>query len=542
MTFLPIVARELRVAARRRGTYWVRTGAGLVLVAVGSWVFIMMRHDPPPTVTAVLFGSLTAGAILYALGSGVRSTADCLSEEKREGTLGLLFLTDLRGYDIILGKLAASSLNAAYGLLSVVPMLAIPLLMGGVTPGEWARMALVAVNTLFWSLSVGMFISALCRSGQRAATVTLLIILLLAAGLPLCGALFVMFGKTNKVNPLLLLTSPGSGFYLAFDSQYKLEGDWFWVSLAAQNALGWLCLILASLVVPRCWQDRPAGGQGLRWRERWQLWSYGATGDRTAFRRRLLEQNPFFWLASRVRLKTAFVWGFLGLLACVWLAGLAKFRRDWLSQLAYVLTGLSLNLILRCWFAGEASRQLAEERRNGSLELLLSTPLSVRDILKGQWLALQRQFLWPIGIALGLECLFLFLGAPELGINQNGWALFWCAVMAMFVADLVALYWVATWQGLIARNPARASSASLALVIGVPWGVIALVMLASVLWSSAGRSSGDPAMFFLGLWFSTGLLGDIIFGVQARNNLLRYFRVAAQPRYGRGTRWRAPHR
>jgi hypothetical protein len=66
-------------------------------------------------------------------------------------------------------------------------------------------------------------------------------------------------------------------------------------------------------------------------------------------------------------------------------------------------------------------------------------------------------------------------------------------------------------------------------------------MLASVLWSSGGRSSGDPAMFFLGLWFSTGLLADIIFGVQARNNLLRYFRVAAQPRYGRGTRWRVPH-
>ena len=32
----------------------------------------------------------------------------------------------------------------------------------------------------------------------------------------------------------------------------------------------------------------------------------------------------------------------------------------------------------------------------GSLELLLSTPLGVRDILRGQLLALRRQFLGPI--------------------------------------------------------------------------------------------------------------------------------------------------
>ena len=34
-------------------------------------------------------------------------TADCLSEEKREGTLGLLFLTDLRGYDIVVSSSSA---------------------------------------------------------------------------------------------------------------------------------------------------------------------------------------------------------------------------------------------------------------------------------------------------------------------------------------------------------------------------------------------------------------------------------------------------
>ena len=36
--------------------------------------------------------------------------------------LGLLFLTDLRGHDIVLGKLAATSLRAVFGLVAIVPV------------------------------------------------------------------------------------------------------------------------------------------------------------------------------------------------------------------------------------------------------------------------------------------------------------------------------------------------------------------------------------------------------------------------------------
>ena len=99
MTFLPIVARELRVAARRRGTYWVRSAAALVLIVVGTWYFLLPSGQPAHEMAMALFCMLTGSAALYCLFSGLRFTADCLSEEKREGTLGLLFLTDLKGYD-----------------------------------------------------------------------------------------------------------------------------------------------------------------------------------------------------------------------------------------------------------------------------------------------------------------------------------------------------------------------------------------------------------------------------------------------------------
>jgi ABC-type transport system involved in cytochrome c biogenesis permease component len=40
-----------------------------------------------------------------------------VSSEKREGTLGLLFLTPLTGMDIVLGKMACHSLQLGYGVV-----------------------------------------------------------------------------------------------------------------------------------------------------------------------------------------------------------------------------------------------------------------------------------------------------------------------------------------------------------------------------------------------------------------------------------------
>src|SRR5205823_6492965 len=104
---------------------------------------------------------------------------DCLSSEKREGTLGLLFLTDLKGYDVVCGKLAATSFRALYGLLALVPVLAVPLLMGGITSGEFWRMVLVLVNTFLFSLAIGVFVSALCQDARKAMGANFLLLLLL---------------------------------------------------------------------------------------------------------------------------------------------------------------------------------------------------------------------------------------------------------------------------------------------------------------------------------------------------------------------------
>src|SRR6266436_6391326 len=191
MTLLPIVERELRVASRRPTTYWLR-----FLLALGVWAlwFLLMTFGPsavPVNRGQMVFMSLGALTFAFCLLAGVILTADSLSQEKREGTIGLLFLTELKGYDVVLGKLMATSIHAFYGLGAVLPLLTYSMLVGGVTLGESCRLGLALLAALFFSLSVGMFVSAHSRDARQAMGRTLLALAASAVLLPVLGlALF----------------------------------------------------------------------------------------------------------------------------------------------------------------------------------------------------------------------------------------------------------------------------------------------------------------------------------------------------------------
>jgi hypothetical protein len=79
MTFLPIVQRELRVAARRSRTYWLRFFAALAVLVV--WIVLLLgtRRMTPAQLSQhilTMLGSLTLGFCMMA---GVFLTADCVS-------------------------------------------------------------------------------------------------------------------------------------------------------------------------------------------------------------------------------------------------------------------------------------------------------------------------------------------------------------------------------------------------------------------------------------------------------------------------------
>src|SRR5215510_1107446 len=179
MPALPIVERELRVAARNRETYWSRSGVVLGLGLL--WIPGLLGSLGTTTEinTFVFNGMLWAGFAVSCL--AFLFTADAISRERREGTLGLLFLSEVRVGDVLLGKIGSCGFKGLCMLAAFLPMLMIPVLAGGVTGGEAFREGLVLLNTFWFSLCVGLWASARSEEASKAimeaiAVVTVVVI------------------------------------------------------------------------------------------------------------------------------------------------------------------------------------------------------------------------------------------------------------------------------------------------------------------------------------------------------------------------------
>lgn len=528
MTFLPIVGRELLEASRRRGTYWMRLASAAAGLIIGGWVMLMMQRQPPAELGMALFIGISVAAYIYCLFIGVFRTADCLSEEKREGTLGLLFLTDLKGYDIVFGKLAATSLNAFYGILALFPVMAIPLLVGGVTIAEFWRVVLAAMNLLFFSLAVGMFCSAISRDERRAMVVAFLIVLFFAGGFPFLAAICHEWQPARPLYHYVFIPSPGYAAATAFDYPFnKWPFNHFYPSVVFTHVLSWGLLVAASLIVPRTWQDKALTAEQVRRREKLNRWQLGSTEKRRNFRQRLLALNPFYWLAARHRTKPFAVWSFLAVIAFIWMLGLIFNPHDWKDEGAYFWTAILVHTILKFWVVTEACRRFSLDRQSGALELLLSTPITVKEIVRGQWMALERQFAGPVFVVLVVDFIFLLAGRHESSL-----VMMWVVGMVIFVVDLLTLSWVGMWRGLNSRRPNRASAAALVRVLVLPWMVFLMLMTLIALTNLFGRrnSSWDGHSAIL-LWTAICLVFNAVFGLPARRRLMEEFRQVATQRF-----------
>ncbi len=394
-------------------------------------------------------------------------------------------------------------------------------------------MVLVLTNTLFFSLAAGMWISSMSLHERKTVGATIILVLFITGGIPLCGLWFDYYLLTPPHDgpPIFaLLPSPAYAFGLTIATWFKQVIDPnFWWSLLTTHLLSWGLLALASARLPHAWQEKPASLTSVRWQERWKQWSYGGPAERNAFRERLMNVNPFFWLAGRDRLKPAYVWGFLGLMALAWLWGLAELKNDWLEQAVYVMTALALHTVLKIWLASEACQRLNQDRQSGALELLLSTPLNVTEILRGQLLALKRQFFYPVVVVLLVDMLFLLSQR-----DHDQWVLVWQAGMVILIADLYTLSWVSMWLGLKTKNTNRAAGLAVGRILVLPWVIFYVVgVTVDQLPGRHFTSNNDTPII---AWFLIAIITDIIFCARAKHKLRRSFRSLATQRFESGKR------
>ena len=466
MPCLSIIERELRVAGRRRATYRIRFWAVLVLLGIFAWNIIAWKDRVGSTAEQgrQIFAILGLWAFFYAASIGVIVTADSVSEEKREGTLGLLFLTDLKGYDVIYGKLVANSVNVVYGLVALLPILGIPLLLGGVTLVQFLKLILALLSTMVLSLSTGILVSTYSREERKAMFFSILAMLALT-----CLPFLFMFWISEAMQWISnrdvwhgLLLSPG--FAVGMSVSDAMPTGWppvsYWYSILWTWLLSAVFLARASAKIPHSWDESLPAPKLVRL----MLSEITVTRLRSnGPSRHLLDRNPFLWLALRGEASPRHVWWFVIATLSIWFLGWLGYGSFMLDEDVLSPTVLLLHGFLKIWIAGEASRRFVEDRRNNSLEFLLSTPLTVRQILQGQWLALARQFGAPIAVLLAWDTVLAF------GIHRTAQLQTHLGMMFFLVADFITLSWVGMWLGLKSKGRGRALLLALGWVLLLPW-------------------------------------------------------------------------
>jgi len=453
MNVWPVIVREVRVQARQKFTYSLRMlGAATVLGGLILWA---LSHGLLPGQGGRIF-VYVHGALLWAIWILVPlSTADCVSREMREGTLGLLLLTHLTARDIVFAKGLAHGLRALTLWLAALPIVVIPFLMGGL---PWQSVVLsCAINfaSLALALAASVLASSYCREWHRSLALAMLIgaFLVVAYGVVLLVGVF--FGFAPYIPSLAwqnLLTQPPplEGFLTGAlmmvsgaDNVWAMAASRF-SSLAQRGAIVALAvvtllsllgagglLLIAARSISRGWQEQSRSARMAKleqifctpmfWTSLLQQWM-----------RWKLNRNPIGWLEQRTWSGRLVMWS--------WLAVLVGFYSTLVSSGGFYLHHFQPIQVALAWLlmvsvAATASGSFRRERESGVLELLLVSPLNCWQIISGRVRGMWAQFAPAVALLIGV---WLFVATFE--HNVNGWEGVWFSV-SFLTLPVIGLYY-----------------------------------------------------------------------------------------------------
>jgi hypothetical protein len=448
-------------------------------------------------------------------------TSDAISAERRGGTLGLLFLTRVKPFDVLLGKFGSAGTAAVCALIAFAPILMLPILAGGVTFLESLRHGLVLLDALFLALATGLWASA--RGHEWVATIRCAAVLLLTLVL-------VPWGLEVWLPPPFKLTiglfSPLVTARSAGDAACKISQVPFWTSLLAVQSLGWLLLVGAGVRLRR--------SQSREQPETLSFPAQIATGCMRSTKPGHLRQSigdftaPLEWLMARRPGVRGTIWAAAFVQISYTLCAVVLGRMIGISSpstiaLASWLPSWAFGGISTALFAWAVSRFFIESRQTGEFEMLVTTPIGAETIVPAQWRFLKRAVRWPVLLMLIPNIIWflntsLFATSNEALLLSFGQLCYLCSV----VAGIVSLCWLGLWFGSRARSQAAAILWTLCWVKLVPY---LFNLFWFFLWNALPHHGLVPQSIYrsLPLWIPTflTLCYYVVLAVVVRHELLR---------------------
>ena len=412
MVCLPLIDRELRVATRKHRPAAARLKVA-ALAAAGSVVFLLLGTlSGRPSLGRNLEQILCLAGFYFVLRAPML-TAGVVAEERRNQTLGLLFLSGLGAGEVFASKFLSAALIAFADLLAIFPMLALPFLIGGVSFDVFLATICALPILMLFALTVSLLASVLMREDGAA------VVLAVALGALLCvlpPALYLAQAHYSAGKPSLWLLrlSPAYGpslVWSAFRSGFR-PGDHarFWQNLSLTFAWSSLALAAAAFALKRLWRERDDESEPTGWRERWRQFVHGNRQTRRRLARLWIDVNPFVWLAGRDRQPATLARLVVGAIIGVWLLCWAAWPARWPSVPNFFVTATVLNSALAWLSRLTAAHALGQARREGTYELLLTTPLKPGEIVWGVFESLRWHFRALVNFVFGLNVLMMLAG------------------------------------------------------------------------------------------------------------------------------------
>ena len=389
----------------------------------------------------------------------------------------------------------ANGVTGIISLFTLMPFLMIPVLAGGVTGGEALRKALALLNALFLALAVGIYSSS-CVAERLNATRKANLWLASIIFLPVLAQLLCFH---SGLAPLVGGFSPLRAVIEAGDGHYRASHWPFWTGLGIVQAIGWAFLLGAGARMQLMVREEPKPRKEPPVLQEFPLRSISSrSGWRAAI------YPPVEWLVRRQRgLRTILWFGvFVGIIYYLLFRAFSPWRAFGMGSsfwlIAYWVPNVLVGSLSGAFFAWAASRFFIETRKNGELELLLTTPVGARTIVRDQWKVLHEALLFPLVVsvvALLLPFVFtIFIGFGNRGGMEVVFPYFLNIVLSVFnmVLGIMALCRVGLWFGMKAQGQAGAIMWTLGFVKGVPYLITFAWSLFTAVLGYPFRAIGSP--------------------------------------------------
>ncbi|MHC5053613.1 MAG: ABC transporter permease subunit [Planctomycetota bacterium] len=480
---LPVLMKDLTELAARRRTYIIRSVyASLLFMA---FALFFMAEVSQRGLEYRLMGAgrdmLEFLTIIQLVGVYLflpAMVAPAVAGEKERGTLGLLFTTDLGPWEILIQKYLGRLAPMFMLLLLSLPLMAVAYTYGGFSSRRVLLAAYVIFTTCMQIAAWALMWSAFCRNTSEAtgATYSGAIVIFIAACLfaaMLNEALGYRYEQVAllpvaSLAPPMLLESWGPRWGVrmlmavlpwVWTAVFLLLARRFLVTRAFKKKSRSVLRLLRDLVRFLVLRARPAKARRAR----------GATRSRGD----LPANRPVVWRElSRSALRTPggflMTW-FLLVVPLVVAAALL----DGLIGAPYAGPGVAITawilwIMVALIVAGRSVSAFGAERANQTLELLVTTPLTGREIVAGKAAAIRRRGLLAL-LLLGVlfvvgACLAPTSGryGPDLGFLGYLFVAFMSVPIYLGMAG-----WLSGWIGLRMRRQSHATAIAFGAVFGI---------------------------------------------------------------------------